>query len=304
MRHAARPFSASQSLGGISSYPSCAANTTVISINFEKSRVFVVAVGRKLTVALAGRRQAGARFQQPLRTGDRGRTTGLGLAIVRAVARAHGGDVELEGIDNLPSIGDTEALVAEIEEFLTGHEGFYDTISIDGRVEPWFVDDSAKRFEAYGWNVIAGVDGHNPAAIDAAIQAAKLDKRVAIVERKVVVGGVCINTGTIPSKTLRETAVHLAGFRLRVGQHVKVEIPPDLQLASLMDRMERVVTAHVAYQVAQLTRNQIEQINTQLASPEVPFRQTLTAKRDSLAQQVASLEQQHHTINPVKQCFS
>jgi transketolase len=52
---------------------------------------------------------------------------------------------------------------------------FYDDngISIDGHVEGWFTDDTPKRFEAYGWNVIPAVDGHNPAAIDAAIQAAK-----------------------------------------------------------------------------------------------------------------------------------
>jgi transketolase len=46
-------------------------------------------------------------------------------------------------------------------------------ISIDGRVEPWFVDDTAKRFQAYGWHVIAGVDGHDVAAVDAAITAAR-----------------------------------------------------------------------------------------------------------------------------------
>ncbi|HRH06770.1 MAG TPA: transketolase family protein, partial [Burkholderiaceae bacterium] len=52
---------------------------------------------------------------------------------------------------------------------------FYDDngISIDGHVEGWFTDDTPKRFEAYGWNVIPAVDGHNTAAIDAAIKAAK-----------------------------------------------------------------------------------------------------------------------------------
>ncbi|PJC15882.1 MAG: transketolase, partial [Comamonadaceae bacterium CG_4_9_14_0_8_um_filter_57_21] len=52
---------------------------------------------------------------------------------------------------------------------------FYDDngISIDGHVEGWFTDDTPKRFEAYGWNVIPAVDGHNPAAIDAAVKAAK-----------------------------------------------------------------------------------------------------------------------------------
>jgi len=58
------------------------------------------------------------------------------------------------------------------------------------------------------------VIGSGPAGQKAAIQAAKLNKRVAIVECKAVVGGVCINTGTIPSKTLREAALYLSGYRL------------------------------------------------------------------------------------------
>ncbi|OQX33623.1 MAG: transketolase [Oceanospirillales bacterium LUC14_002_19_P2] len=57
---------------------------------------------------------------------------------------------------------------------------FYDDngISIDGEVEGWCTDDTPKRFEAYGWEVIAGVDGHNPSAISAAVEQARsnLDK--------------------------------------------------------------------------------------------------------------------------------
>ncbi|ORJ10865.1 transketolase [Aeromonas salmonicida] len=48
-------------------------------------------------------------------------------------------------------------------------------ISIDGHVEGWFTDDTPKRFEAYGWHVIAAVDGHSPEAINAAIEAAKAE---------------------------------------------------------------------------------------------------------------------------------
>jgi transketolase len=53
--------------------------------------------------------------------------------------------------------------------------GFYDDngISIDGHVEGWFTDDTPQRFTAYGWNVIAGVDGHDPVALDAAVHAAR-----------------------------------------------------------------------------------------------------------------------------------
>jgi transketolase len=49
------------------------------------------------------------------------------------------------------------------------------SISIDGRVEPWYRDDVRKRFEAYGWNVIGPVDGHDVDAVDAALRAAKAD---------------------------------------------------------------------------------------------------------------------------------
>ena len=54
---------------------------------------------------------------------------------------------------------------------------FYDDngISIDGEVEGWFTDDTAKRYESYGWQVIPAVDGHNPEAISAAIKSAKID---------------------------------------------------------------------------------------------------------------------------------
>src|SRR5690606_8721156 len=46
-------------------------------------------------------------------------------------------------------------------------------ISIDGQVTPWFIDNTAQRFEAYGWNVIGPVDGHDVDAVDAAIAQAK-----------------------------------------------------------------------------------------------------------------------------------
>ncbi len=46
-------------------------------------------------------------------------------------------------------------------------------ISIDGHVDGWFTDDTAKRFEAYGWHVVANVQGHDPEAVDAAINAGK-----------------------------------------------------------------------------------------------------------------------------------
>lgn len=68
---------------------------------------------------------------------------------------------------------------------------FYDDngISIDGEVSGWFTDDTAKRFEAYGWQVIPEVDGHNPEAIKAAIVTAQADReRPSLIMCKTVIG--------------------------------------------------------------------------------------------------------------------
>jgi NAD(P) transhydrogenase len=57
--------------------------------------------------------------------------------------------------------------------------------------------------------------GSGPAGQRAAVAASKMGKRVAVVEGREVVGGVCINTGTIPSKTMREAVLHLSGYNYR-----------------------------------------------------------------------------------------
>jgi transketolase len=61
-------------------------------------------------------------------------------------------------------------------------------ISIDGKVTPWFIDDTPKRFEAYGWNVIAAVDGHDVDAVDAAIAKAKTSDRPTMICCKTTIG--------------------------------------------------------------------------------------------------------------------
>ncbi|MFZ5659676.1 MAG: transketolase [Pseudomonadota bacterium] len=68
---------------------------------------------------------------------------------------------------------------------------FYDDngISIDGHLEPWFTDDTAKRFEAYGWQVVGPVDGHDPEAIKAATEAARAEQhKPSLIICKTIIG--------------------------------------------------------------------------------------------------------------------
>ena len=68
-------------------------------------------------------------------------------------------------------------------------------ISIDGQVKPWFIDDTPKRFESYGWNVIAHVDGHDVDAVDAAIAQAKLADKPTLICCKTTIGKGSPNRG-------------------------------------------------------------------------------------------------------------
>jgi NAD(P) transhydrogenase len=93
------------------------------------------------------------------------------------------------------------------------------------------------------------VIGSGPAGQKAAIQAAKAGKRVAVIERERQVGGNCVHTGTIPSKSLREHAL-----RQRVRRVDLMDEP----MQSLLDGVARTVAAHDVYMAAQLERNHIE----------------------------------------------
>jgi NAD(P) transhydrogenase len=97
--------------------------------------------------------------------------------------------------------------------------------------------------------------GSGPGGQKAAIAAAKLGRRVAIVERRNMVGGVCINTGTIPSKTLREAVLYLTGLNMRelYGQNYRVK--ENITVTDLLARTQHVIGREIEVIRSQLFRN-------------------------------------------------
>ncbi|WP_447887546.1 transketolase [Serratia fonticola] len=110
---------------------------------------------------------------------------------------------------------------------------FYDDngISIDGHVEGWFTDDTAKRFEAYGWHVVRGVDGHNSDSIKAAIEEAhKVTDKPSLLMCKTVIGfGSPHKAGTHDSHGAPLGAAEVAATREALGwKYAAFEIPQDI----------------------------------------------------------------------------
>jgi NAD(P) transhydrogenase len=104
------------------------------------------------------------------------------------------------------------------------------------------------------------VIGSGPAGQRAAIQGAKSGKRVALIERREVVGGACINTGTIPSKTTREAVLHLTGFAYQGIYGVNYRVKEKITMADLGFRVQHVIKTETDITQAQLSRNGIEVI--------------------------------------------
>ncbi|MBU9833213.1 transketolase [Rahnella sp. FC061912-K] len=110
---------------------------------------------------------------------------------------------------------------------------FYDDngISIDGHVEGWFTDDTAARFEAYGWHVVRGVDGHNPDAIKAAIEEAhNVTDKPSLLMCKTVIGfGSPNKAGTHDVHGAALGAAEVAATREALGwKYAAFEIPQDI----------------------------------------------------------------------------
>jgi NAD(P) transhydrogenase len=114
------------------------------------------------------------------------------------------------------------------------------------------------------------VMGSGPAGQRAAIQGAKLGKRVAVIEHKAVVGGACINTGTIPSKTLREAVMHLSGYRERNVYGASYQVKQNITMEDLLYRASAVIQAELDVVRHQMQRNGVELIvaDAKFAGPE------------------------------------
>src|SRR5215469_8136954 len=107
----------------------------------------------------------------------------------------------------------------------------------------------------YDFDVL--VIGSGPSGQKAAIATAKLGRQVAIVERKDMIGGVCLNTGTIPSKTLREAVLYLTGLDQREMYGQSYRVKDDITIGDLTTRTRHVVSRENDVVRSQLTRNRV-----------------------------------------------
>jgi NAD(P) transhydrogenase len=132
------------------------------------------------------------------------------------------------------------------------------------RLRPFLLElhrkiERVKRVSAVKYDLI--VIGSGPSGQRAAVAAAKMKKRVAVVEARSVVGGVCINTGTIPSKTMREAVLHLSGYNYRSVYGINYRVKEKITMADLAFRVQAVIKTEVDVTEAQLSRNGIDVVH-------------------------------------------
>lgn len=114
----------------------------------------------------------------------------------------------------------------------------------------------AKESEQFDYDLL--VIGCGPAGQRAAIQAAKMRKRVAIIDRREVVGGVCVNTGTIPSKSFKEAVLFLTGIRQRKIYGAGFRVKTDIKMSDLTLRCNHVMQIEIETIKNQLQRNHVD----------------------------------------------
>jgi NAD(P) transhydrogenase len=103
--------------------------------------------------------------------------------------------------------------------------------------------------------------GSGPSGQKAAIAASKLGRRVAIVDRRDMIGGVCINTGTVPSKTLREAVLYLTGINQRELYGSNYRVKEDITVSDLAARTQHVINRQTDVIRNQLSRNHVTLIS-------------------------------------------
>ena len=102
--------------------------------------------------------------------------------------------------------------------------------------------------------------GSGPSGQKAAIAASKLGKRVGIVDRRDMIGGVCINTGTVPSKTLREAVLYLTGLSQRDLYGSSYRVKNEITVSDLAARTQHVISRQTDVIRNQLSRNHVSMI--------------------------------------------
>ncbi len=185
---------------------------------------------------------------------------------------------------------------------------FYDDngISIDGHVEGWFTDDTPKRFEAYGWNVIARVDGHDPAAVDAALRQAKqqsaaADGKPTLICCQTVIGkGAPNKAGTHDVHGAALGAAEVAATRAALGwEHAPFVVPADV--AAAWDARAAGAQAEAAWQqrwqaygrefpqqAAEFERRMAGQLPSDFEARLPALLEAIAAKPDAIATRKAS----------------
>jgi NAD(P) transhydrogenase len=102
------------------------------------------------------------------------------------------------------------------------------------------------------------VIGSGPAGQRAAIQASKSGKRVVLIEKREVIGGASVNTGTIPSKTLREAVIHFSGYHYQAIYGMNYRVKEKITMSDLSFRVQHVIKTEIDVTQAQLSRNNIQ----------------------------------------------
>ena len=179
-------------------------------------------------------------------------------------------------------------------------------ISIDGHVEGWFTDDTPQRFAAYGWNVIAGIDGHDTAAVDAAIAAARAQSslpegRPTLICCKTVIGkGSPNKAGTHDVHGAALGAAEVAATRQALGwSAAPFEVPADVSsawdarargAAAQTQWQERFAAYRLAFpaQAAEFERRMQGELPANWAAGLAEALNTIAARTDAIATRKAS----------------